>query len=79
MPFGGGVTPKRYHPARRVCIGSLPSSTALHDRYRRQLIPDSFRRHLGQLGATGGVADKPKNFPLVSKQNSSEGLREVAA
>src|SRR6266478_3101059 len=22
---GGGVTPNRYHPARRTCIGSLPS------------------------------------------------------
>src|SRR4029077_522091 len=22
--LGGGVTPKRYHPARRACIGSLP-------------------------------------------------------
>jgi hypothetical protein len=23
---GGGITPKRYHPARRACIGSLPYS-----------------------------------------------------
>jgi hypothetical protein len=23
---GGGITPKRYHPARRACIGSLPST-----------------------------------------------------
>jgi hypothetical protein len=26
---GGGVTPKRYHPARRACIGSLPTSADL--------------------------------------------------
>jgi hypothetical protein len=26
LRLGGGVTPKRYHPARRACIGSLPKS-----------------------------------------------------
>src|SRR5712664_1004097 len=25
MCLGGGVTPNRYHPARRTCIGSPPS------------------------------------------------------
>jgi hypothetical protein len=28
LRLGGGVTPKRYHPARRACIGSLPSATS---------------------------------------------------
>jgi hypothetical protein len=28
LRLGGGVTPKRYHPARRACIGSLPSKLA---------------------------------------------------
>jgi len=37
MCLGGGVTPNRYHPARRVCIGSLPISADLRGAQSRQL------------------------------------------
>src|SRR6266849_5563369 len=30
MCLGGGVTPNRYHPARRTCIGSPPSGRTRH-------------------------------------------------
>src|SRR6266851_492506 len=29
MCLGGGVTPNRYHPARRTCIGSPPSGSGV--------------------------------------------------
>src|SRR5216684_7005951 len=56
MCLGGGVTPNRYHPARRTCIGSLPSgqTSAAHG-FETACAP----AHSRQSDRRGGSAQCP--------------------
>src|SRR6266478_7975697 len=54
---GGGVTPNRYHPARRTCIGSLPSGRTSAARAVWNRMRSGAQPPIGSTGPLGSVSE----------------------
>src|SRR6266446_5130079 len=59
---GGGVTPNRYHPARRTCIGSLPSGRTSAARTVWNRMRSGAQPPIGSTWPLGSVSE-PRPYP----------------